>query len=137
MSYLRTAGGRRAVRAKGNVLDASAVIAVLQEEPGTEKVRPLMESAVISAVNIAEILAKLIAKGMPAQLALDAVESLDLEVIPFGAAEARASTGFVHKKLSLGGRACLATAYVRGDSAITGDREWKTIQRAIDVVLIR
>ena len=124
--------------AKGNVLDASAVMAVLQDEPGAEKVRPLLGGAVVSSVNIAEILAKLVARGMPGQLALDAVESLDLEVIPFGGAEASASAKFVHKKLSLGDRACLATAYVCGNSAVTAERAWKTAaQHAVNIVLIR
>lgn len=53
--------------ARPSVLDASAVLALLNAEPGEDKVRLLLPRATISAVNVAEVLAKLVTQGMPAE----------------------------------------------------------------------
>ena len=37
------------------VLDASAVLAVIQEEPGAERIEAHLDTGCISAVNLAEI----------------------------------------------------------------------------------
>ncbi|HSK71944.1 MAG TPA: hypothetical protein VK892_09635 [Pyrinomonadaceae bacterium] len=47
-----------------NVLDASAVLAFLQNEKGKERVEAVLESSVISRVNVAEVLTKPVEKGM-------------------------------------------------------------------------
>lgn len=123
--------------ARPSVLDASAVLALLNAEPGEDKVRLLLPRATISAVNVAEVLAKLVTQGMPAEEALEAMEELDLPVVPFGAAEALVSIRYVHPSLSLGDRACLATAEVRNEPAITADRVWKRASPRAKIELIR
>ena len=50
---------------KKPILDATAVLAIIQEEAGAERLLPLCREAAVSAVNVAEVLAKLISKGVP------------------------------------------------------------------------
>jgi PIN domain nuclease of toxin-antitoxin system len=62
------------------ILDATAVLALIQDETGAKRLWPLVPEAAISAVNVAEVLAKLIGKGMPREEALAAFHALHLEV---------------------------------------------------------
>jgi ribonuclease VapC len=64
------------------VFDASAVLALLFEEPGAEVVRAQLRTGVIGAANLAEVLAKLSDHGLPAVEAVRAVTILGLEVAP-------------------------------------------------------
>ena len=138
MNFSPTAARRLIVSGLGSpVLDASAVLAVMQCEEGTDRVIRLLPSAVISAVNVAEVLAKLVQKGVPDRTAVEAFNALNIEVAPFGLSEALSSVSFVHPKLSLGDRACLATATVKGAAAITADTIWKDVATTVNVVCVR
>ena len=118
------------------VFDASAVLAILYGEPGGEQAVEMLP-ALISAVNAAEVLAKLIQKGMPYQGAIAALEALDLSIRPFGAEECRLSAKFTDPRLSLGDRSCLATASKMGAHAITADRAWKRMELNLKLTVIR
>jgi PIN domain nuclease of toxin-antitoxin system len=110
------------------VLDASAVLALLQDEPGSERVLESLPGALICSVNLSEVVAKLTELGMPEpdiRLAL----SLGLEVVAFDEALAY-SAGALRPVtrsagLSLGDRACLALARSRSLPALTTDRAWR------------
>ncbi len=113
------------------VLDASAVLALLFEEPGSEMVRVHLRTGVIGAANLAEVLAKLSDHGLPAQEAARAVAILGLEVVPMTerhaqrSAELRPTTRAAG--LSLGDRACLALAAELGAPALTADHGWDAV----------
>ena len=92
------------------VFDASAALALLQGEKGSDKLRPLQATAVISAVNVAEVLAKLINRGLSVADARAAYEALHLETVPYDRGLACASTQYLAKDVSLGDRCFLATA---------------------------
>ena len=119
------------------VLDASAVLALLFEEPGAEVVRAQLRTGVIGAANLAEVLAKLSDHGLPAVEAARAVTILGLEVAPMTEAQAgrsaelRLMTRAVG--LSLGDRACLALAAELGAPALTADRGWDAVAGAAGV----
>ena len=119
------------------VLDASAVLALLFEEPGAEITRTYLRAGVIGAANLAEVLAKLSDHGLPAPDAARAVAILGLEVVPMTEAQAQRSTGMrVATRtagLSLGDRACLALAAELGTPALTADRGWAGIAEATGV----
>ncbi|MBK6401370.1 MAG: type II toxin-antitoxin system VapC family toxin [Rhodocyclaceae bacterium] len=113
-----------------HVLDASAVLAWILKEPGSERVRELMESGncLLSGVNAAEVVAKLADKDRPAAALRQVVAHIGAECIPFDAAQAT-EAGLLrpltrHLGLSLGDRACLALARLRGAAVITTDRPW-------------
>jgi PIN domain nuclease of toxin-antitoxin system len=66
MNYSVTAARKWRGRAVTEaVLDASALIAFLRDEPGADKVAAVLTEACISAVNLSEILGKLVEYGKP------------------------------------------------------------------------
>jgi ribonuclease VapC len=110
------------------VLDASAVLALLNQEPGADQVEAILAQSCISTVNAAEVLTKLSDAGMPDDEALESFELLGLEVIDFNlqlAAQAAALRRPTKKKgLSLGDRSCLALGLASGYEVVTAEREW-------------
>ncbi len=124
-----------------NVLDASAVLAVLNGEPGEKKVIPLLAESVISAVNLSEVAAKLLEAGMDEESAQIAVSVLGIgeiadftEDLAWNAARLRPLTK--QNGLSLGDRACLALAIKLKVPAVTADQEWSKL-KLCKVTLIR
>lgn len=124
-----------------NVLDASAVLAVLNGEPGEKKVIPILAESAISAVNLTEVGTKLLEAGMDEESAQIAVSVLGIgevtnfdEELAWETAKLRPLT----KKLglSLGDRVCLALAMKLKVPAVTADKEWAKI-KLCKVVLIR
>lgn len=96
------------------LLDTSAVVAWLRDEPGAEVVDPVLPEAVISAVNWSELAAKLTQSGTPVIRTLDRLRALGIRVLPFGSDTAVAA-GLLWDLgnpvgLSPGDRVCLATA---------------------------
>jgi PIN domain nuclease of toxin-antitoxin system len=66
------------------VLDASAVLAVIQAEPGRERLTPeLLANAICSAVNLAEVQAKLVSRGLTSQQAWEDATSPLVQIVPF------------------------------------------------------
>lgn len=123
------------------VLDASAVLALLHDEPGAGIVLTLLSDARLSAVNHAEVLARLADAGMPESKADELINSLQIGVEPFNRSQSlisgrlRAATRKVG--LSLGDRACLALAETLGVTAVTADRAWADLDLDVEVQLIR
>jgi PIN domain nuclease of toxin-antitoxin system len=122
------------------VVDSSAVLALLQGESGAHLVAATLPGALISAVNLSEVIAKLLERGVPQDVARASIEGIGLEVGDFDAAQAyacaelRLSTR--QAGLSLGDRACLALAAARGLSALTADTAWSRVEGA-QLVFIR
>lgn len=121
------------------VLDASAILAVLQEERGADKVWEHLPGAGLSAVNAAEVVAKLVDGGSSADEAGEVLERLGTKVLPFEAVDIVPSGRIRHESrtLSLGHRACLALALRLGLPAVTADRAWAEVQADVEVQLIR
>lgn len=114
-----------------NILDASAVLAVLQNETGKDKVEAILDVSAISRINLTEVLTKLIEKGMSVDEAKEAFDVLDLKIIEFDenqslkAAEIRPLTKQIG--LSLGDRCCLALAVLENLPAVTADKNWANL----------
>jgi len=123
------------------VLDASALMAVLREEPGAAAVEAVLDEASISAINLSEVQAKLVERGTPAESAWSSLIDLDLNVVDFDAAQARIAADLRvptrARGLSLADRACLALAQLRGLPAMTADRAWSGLEVGIEVRTIR
>ena len=123
------------------VLDASALIAVLREEPGAAAVEALLDGAAISTVNLSEVQAKLVERGTPAASAWSWLIDLDLDVVDFDrrpaqiAGDLRALTR--DRGLSFAERACLALARVLGRPAVTADRTWAGLAVGVEIRTIR
>lgn len=122
-----------------SVLDASAVLAALFEEPGAERVaRALQRGAAMSSVNVAEVAARLSQGGWSAAAVAGAIAETGIEVVPFNHPMALLSGAYRPRTrcqgLGLGDRACLATACRLGLPALTADRSWADL--AIDGVKV-
>lgn len=123
------------------VLDASALLALLNEEPGSEVVEASIPGAVISAVNLSEVIAKLSENGLPDEAIHQVLEDVELEVHVFDAVSAH-QTGRLRPEtrssgLSLGDRACLALGRQLGLPVLTADRPWRDLALDVEVRLIR
>ncbi len=123
------------------VLDASAVLALLNNEPGSDVVQAVLPHAMVSTVNLAEVIARLVAVGIPGPEIREVVSLLGLPVVDFDV-ETAFSSGELYRQtypagLSLGDRACLALAKKMGAVAVTADRAWNTVETGIEIRLIR
>jgi ribonuclease VapC len=127
---------------KRGVLDASALLALLNGEPGSEQVTSVIaDGAAISAINLAEVVTKLSEIGIPEALIHDALDLLGLEIVDFDVEQAY-QVGLLrpltrHAGLSLGDRACLALAKQLGLPALTTDRVWEGLDIGVAVQMIR
>ena len=123
------------------VLDASAVLALINEEPGAEVVDALLDDAVISAVNLSEVIAVLVDAGFELDRASGRIGALGLGVIAFDEPQAlRAGalrTATRRAGLSFGDRACLGLAEALAVPVVTADRRWATLGLASEIQLIR
>jgi PIN domain nuclease of toxin-antitoxin system len=131
------------------VLDASALLAYLRDEPGAGLVADaIARGTTISGVNLAEVLGRAADRGAdPATLADDlAARGLlhgAIVVAPFTAGDAvevaRLRSLTRSAGLSIGDRACLALARRLNTVAITADRAWGAIAAdvAVRLTLIR
>ena len=125
------------------VLDASAVLALLQAEPGSDAVFSRIEhdACCISAVNVTEVLTRLVDRGMSAHHAEAAFDALELAVSPFDDAAARACAALRLASrafgLSIGDRACLALAQAQKLPALTADRAWAQLDCGVAIEQLR
>jgi len=123
------------------VLDASALLALLNAEPGWERVAEALPTAVVSAVNLSEVAAKLADHGVPQAEVGRLLAGLGLDVVPFDR-DAALAAGELRRidgggQLSLGDRACLELAHRRAEVALTADRYCAQVDTGAEVALIR
>ncbi len=128
------------------VVDASVVLAFLDEEEGADAAADALEDAAISAVNLAEMVARLIRGGLPPEELNGVLAPFPFSVIPFAEADARAA-GLLRavtepvrralpsprRTLSHGDHACLALAARLRLPAVTADRDWALYAEAVGV----
>jgi ribonuclease VapC len=122
-----------------HVLDASALLCLLFDEPGAGRVERVLPEALISAANLAEVLSKLVDHGLDGNDALADLRELDLEVVPLDRAQAEAAALLRSVKreagLSLSDWACLALAQQRDTTALTTDQRQADVASAIGVTV--
>lgn len=125
------------------VLDASAILAAIFDEPGAAAVDAVLPGAAASAANIAEVASKLADREMPATTIEAVITGLQLEIHELDLAQALANAQLRRPTrgsgLSLGDRTCLALAKRLGLPALTTDRVWSQVSDAVgvDVLVIR
>jgi ribonuclease VapC len=119
------------------VLDASALLALIREEPGGEAVAGAIARARMSAVNFAEVVSYLTYAGVPIDQIEDMLTPLPVIVVDADV-ELAWMAGRLRKKtaaagLSLGDRFCLALAARDGLPAWTADRQWLSVADRLEV----
>ncbi len=123
------------------VLDASAMLAYLQDEPSNEVVDGVLAESVMSSVNWAEVVQKSIAAGVEIEGMLDDLLALGLRVEPFTTEDGEL-TGRLWEQtrqagLSLGDRACLSLGLSLGVPVLTSDRVWASLSLSLNIQVIR
>ena len=123
------------------VLDASALLALLNNEPGAQRVRDILPHSVIGAVNVCETVGKLTSGGMSFDDAKASIQLLNPEIIPFDTELAyKAGALAADTKsfgLSLGDRACLALGLTRKNTVVTADQLWAKLKVEVTIEVIR
>ena len=124
-----------------HVLDASALLALLANEPGADEVEELLDGAAMSTVNLSEVLQKSEQHGIDTEGLEFDLEALGVEFHSFDLTQARATADVWARApragLSLGDRACLALAHSLGGAAVTTDRRWSAAKHGTEVRVIR
>lgn len=123
------------------VLDASALLAYLQDEPGSETVDAVLAESVMSSVNWAEVIQKTVAAGVNSDGMLDELQALGMKIESFTIENAQL-TGRLWKQtrqegLSLGDRACLSLGISLKVPILTGDRIWAALDLPVYIQVIR
>ncbi len=124
------------------VLDASVILAVLFQEPGAEKMTDeIMEWAVVSTVNLAEVQSKLVKMGHPPEDAWSDALLLETDPEPFTAGQAKIAGNLLAKTekygLSLGDRSCLALAIALKAPVYTTEQLWRNLKVGVPIHVIR
>lgn len=119
------------------VLDASALLALILGEPGSDKVQSVLIDCAMSVVNLSEVVghfARIGSSEADIRAMLDPLPflrvALDEELAFRIGLMSPATRG---AGLSFGDRACLALADKLGVRALTADRAWQRIARAVGV----
>ncbi|MGL5796056.1 MAG: type II toxin-antitoxin system VapC family toxin [Waterburya sp.] len=121
------------------VLDASAILALLNNETGADRVQSILENApcVMSVVNWSEVARKLLGKDLAVKPIAESLQAVGLEFKSFDYGLAVATAQILAPPLSLGERACLSLAATLGAIALSADQIWLTFDTGVTVELIR
>ncbi len=123
------------------VLDASALLCLLHDEKGADRVSEALPRSIISAVNLSEAIAKLADVGLSPKRISAAIEALQLAVVSFDEEQAEVA-GLLRPKtkrlgLSFGDRACLALGRRRKAVVLTCDNAWSSLDLGVAVEQLR
>jgi PIN domain nuclease of toxin-antitoxin system len=123
------------------VVDASALLAFLFQEPGSHIVAESLSDSCMSAVNLSEVLGRFARDGKDTHIISGWLSQLPIQIIPFSREEAEHAAALRPQTdrhgLSLGDRACLSLGLSRGLPVLTADKEWKKVGLPLEIMLIR
>lgn len=123
------------------VFDSSAVLAVIFRENGAAAARDAAADAIMSSVNVTEVITRMIDEGASREAALRSLRKVGPAIRPFDESLAL-QAGYLRTEtrqygLSLGDRACLALALRERVPVVTADRAWAKLDLGIDIRVIR
>jgi PIN domain nuclease of toxin-antitoxin system len=121
------------------VVDASVVLAWLQDEPGADEAEPMLMEGFIGAANWSEVLQKARQRGAPAEIVAQLLASFGLTVADVTRADAETAADLWHRgtALSLADRLCLALGVRLGLPVATADAVWVEVAGGPNVQIVR
>jgi ribonuclease VapC len=124
------------------VFDASAVVAILRNEPGAAFIAPFYGDGLLSAVNLQEAVKILRARGFSVASVSYMIDTLSLEIVPHSMSDAFQAAELVgltrQYGSGLGDRTCMALAISRNLPVVTTDRTWTKLSiPGLEVLLAR
>ena len=121
------------------VVDASVVLAWLQNEPGADEAEPMLMEGLIGAANWSEVLQKARQHGAPVGAVARLLTSFGLTVVDVTDADAEAAATLWRQgtPLSLADRLCLALGLRSGLPVATADGAWAEVDDGPALVLVR
>jgi PIN domain nuclease of toxin-antitoxin system len=121
------------------VVDASVVLAWLQDEPGADEAEPMLIEGVIGAANWSEVLQKARQHGAPAEVVGRLLASFGLTVTDVTATDGERAAELWRPgtQLSLADRLCLALGLRLQLTVATADAAWSEVEGAPAVSVIR
>jgi PIN domain nuclease of toxin-antitoxin system len=128
---------------KNKVLfDSSALLTLIQQETGYEELEEVVANAVISSVNLSEVISVLSRSMVPSEKIKEVINSSITDVVPFSWDEAILSGELINQTkafgLSLGDRACIATGILYNLKVYTTDQIWRKLKlKGFELVLVR
>ena len=130
------------VMSKKVLFDASALLMLIQQENSDNILEEVVSKAVISSVNLSEVMSVLIRSGMPKEIANEIIKSSITDTIPFSRTEAELAGELIsHTKslgLSLGDRACIATSIIHNLELYSADQAWQKLNiKNLQLKLVR
>ena len=123
------------------VVDASALLAFIRDEPGAGRVAAVLQDCAISTVNLGEAVTALVNRGFPSDEARRIIAGIRIDSVPLDQ-EVALDAGALRETtrslgLSFGDRVCLSLAAHLGATALTCDRKWTALDAGIAVELLR
>ena len=120
------------------VVDASVVLAWLQDEPGADEAEPMLMEGIIGAANWSEVLQKVRQHGAPTGIVARLLSSFGLTVVDVTAEDAERAAELWQPggSMSLADRLCLALGLRMGSVVATADAAWADVADA-QVAIIR
>ena len=123
----------------GVVLDASAVLALLHEGQGADEIEQLLDGALMSSINLSEVIQRAEQRGIGTEGLEYDLEALGIQFRGFDLAMARPTAELWSRGsgLSLGDRACVVLAEAEGLIAVTADRRWARAKLPVELRFVR
>ena len=121
------------------MVDASAVLAWLQDEPGSEAAEPYLMDGIIGAANWSEVLQKARQHGAPIGLVASLLSSFGLAVADVTAEDADRAADLWERSsvLSFADRLCLALGQRLALPVVTADAGWGSVDGVPHIIVIR
>jgi ribonuclease VapC len=121
------------------VVDASVVLAWLQDETGADEAEPMLMEGIIGAANWSEVLQKAKQHGAPVGIVGRLLASFGLKVVEVTSADAEIAANLWERgtPLSLADRLCLALGLRMDLSVATADSAWAELEGRPHIVIIR